>query len=91
LRKKTEELTALHESILYRQPDFWKKHFAALADCRDQMSNPARADVLIKAGRHALATGNHDSLIDTALLLQDLLPAQVVVAARRGYGSSLLA
>ncbi|AKC81715.1 hypothetical protein IMCC26134_01050 [Verrucomicrobia bacterium IMCC26134] len=91
LRKKTEELTALHESILYRQPDFWKKHFAALVECRDQMSNPARAGVLIKSGCDALATGNHDSLVDTALLLQDLLPAQVVVAARRGYGSSLLA
>jgi molecular chaperone DnaK len=91
LRKKTEELTALHESILYRQPDFWKKHFAALVECRDQMSNLARADVLIKSGRHALTTGNHDALIDTALLLQDLLPPQVVVAARRGYGSSLLA
>jgi molecular chaperone DnaK len=91
LRKKSEELTALHESILYRQPDFWRKHFAALVECRDQMSNPARADILIKAGRHALLTGNHDGLIDNALLLQDLLPPQVVDAARQGYGSSLLA
>jgi molecular chaperone DnaK len=91
LRKKIEELTALHESILYRQPDFWHKHFNALIECRDQMSNQARADVLIKAGRHALLTGNHDDLVDNALLLQDLLPPQLVEAARQGYGSSLLA
>lgn len=90
LRKKTEELTALHESILYRQPDFWRRHFAALVECRDQMSNPARADMLIKAGDHALSGGKHEQLVDTALLLQDLLPPQVVDAARRGYGSNIL-
>ncbi len=90
LRKKTEEVTALNESILYRQPDFWRRHFAALVECREQMSNPARAAMLIKAGDHALAGGKHEQLVDTALMLQDLLPPQVVDAARRGYGSSIL-
>ncbi len=91
LRKKTDEIVSLHQSVLHRQPDFWRRHYAALVDCRDQMSNLARADMLIKAGDHALLEGRHDQLIDTAMLLQDLLPPQVVDDARRGYGSNILA
>lgn len=90
LKKKIAELSDVHAAILYRQPSFWKQHFEALAQCFDQMRDPAKATPLIETGRSHLAADRLDELKNIIFLLQDLLPSRVVEQARRGYDSTLL-
>lgn len=89
LKKKIDEMSEVHSSILYRQAPFWTAHFETLAESRDQMSQRARADELIDRARACIETGQLEELKNIVYLLQDLLPKQVVERARRGYGSSL--
>ncbi len=90
LKKKIDEVSDLHSSILYRQPSFWSSHFAALVESRAQMSQPDQAAELIERGRACVEPAQIEELKNVIYLLQDLLPPQVVERARRGYDSSLL-
>lgn len=90
LKKKIDEVSDLHSSVLYRQPSFWSRQFAALVESRDQMSQPAQAAELIERGRARLEPAQLEELKDVVYHLQELLPLQVVERARRGYDSSLL-
>ncbi|MFH1498693.1 MAG: Hsp70 family protein [Verrucomicrobiota bacterium] len=85
------ELNALHDAIRHRQPEFWREHFEALVACRELMTDPAKADQLITAGRAALADGRHSDVTEISYQLQDLIPPEAFADARHGYGSSLLA
>jgi molecular chaperone DnaK len=90
LRKKIDEMSDVHSSMLYRQASFWTAHFETLTESRSQMSHPAKADELIARGNAYIETGQLEELKNVVYLLQDLLPRQVVERARRGYGSTLL-
>ena len=84
-------LTALHDTIRHRQPEFWVQHFEALAACLDLMTDQPRAEQLIADGRAAIADNRHAELTEIAYQLQDLIPPEAFADARHGYGSSLLA
>jgi molecular chaperone DnaK len=90
LRKKIGEITDVHSSVLYRQPSFWIGYFDSLALHESKMREPARAAALLKDGRMHAAALDLVELKSVIYQLQDLLPAQTVEDARRGYGSGLL-
>ncbi len=84
------ELEALHDTIRHRQPEFWQEHFEALAACRELMTDPGKANLLIEQGHDAIADGHYSELTEIAYQLQDLIPPEAFADARHGYGSSLL-
>lgn len=90
LKKKTSEISDVHASVLYRQPSFWTGYFESLIAHEPQMRDRARAATLLKEGRAHAATLNVAELKNVIYQLQDLLPAQTVEDARRGYGSGIL-
>jgi molecular chaperone DnaK len=90
LRKKISEINDVHSSLLYRQPSFWTGYFESLAQHEATMRDPVRAAALLKDGRGYAASLELAELKNVIYQLQDLLPAQTVAEARRGYGSGLL-
>lgn len=90
LKKKISEIADVHSSVLYRQPSFWIGYFDSLALHESQMREPVRAAALLKDGRMHAAGLDMAELKNVIYQLQDLLPAQTVEDARRGYGSGLL-
>jgi molecular chaperone DnaK len=90
LKKKLGEIGDVHSSVLYRQPSFWTGYFESIAEHETEMRDSVRAAALLKEGRRHAATLDLVELKNVIYQLQDLLPAQTVADARRGYGSGLL-
>jgi molecular chaperone DnaK len=90
LRTKKAEIEDVSSAILFRQTAFWVNHFDALVACQPQMSDPARADELVRQGREAVAAENVAALKEVVFSLQDLLPQQALEEVQRGYGSGIL-
>lgn len=90
LKNKREEIADVYSSILYRQTSYWVKHFESLAESQTQMSDTARAEVLIREGREHAKASNLVELKKVVFQLQDLLPKAALEDSSRGYGSGLL-
>lgn len=90
LRTKKAEIEDVSSAILFRQTAFWVTHFDSLVACQPQMSDPDRAEELIKQGRAAAAEENIATLKEIVFSLQDMLPQQTLEEVQRGYGSGIL-
>ena len=90
LRTKKAEIEDVSSAILFRQTAFWVNHFDALVACQPQMSDPARAEELVRQGREAVEAENVAALKEIVFSLQDLLPQQALEEVQRGYGSGIL-
>jgi molecular chaperone DnaK len=90
LKKKITEINDVHSSVLYRQPSFWTGYFESLVVHEAAMRDAPRAAALLKEGRSYAAKLQVAELKNVIYQLQDLLPAQTVEDARRGYGSGIL-
>ena len=90
LRTKKAEIEDVSSAILFRQSAFWNTHFESLAACLQQMSDPARAEELIRQGREAITQENMPALKEVVFSLQDMLPQQTLEEVQRGYGSGIL-
>jgi molecular chaperone DnaK len=92
LRQKLAEVEDCRSAINYRVPAFWIQHLEAIAACRDQLTEPAAADLLIAEGRRLAAVQNLEALKETIFRLQDYLPPQgTTTPAHAAYGSTVLA
>lgn len=90
LKKKLTEIADVHSSVLYRQPSFWTGYFESLSQHQAQMRDQTKAAALLKEGRRHVTSLDLPELKNVIYQLQDLLPAQTVAQARRGYGSGIL-
>jgi molecular chaperone DnaK len=89
LQKKVEQVEALSSKILFSQPSFWVSLFENAIENQSKMRDHDAANRLIEQGKQYQANGNFEGLKAVVRELWDLLPNEIVQAARRGYGSTV--
>lgn len=90
LRKKLGQVHRLYWEIVFAQPAFWVNQFQQLEKQKEQMSDQTRATRLLGQGRECIAKNNATGLQNIVRQFWDLLPSEVVDAARRGYQSDVV-
>ncbi len=86
LRQRTEELRSLAMRVLDRKGILPVLHYQKLAEMKEQMRDPARAQQLLAQGLQAMNSNNTQGLRAVNRQLVELLPAQ----ARAGADASTL-
>ncbi|MEI7901512.1 MAG: hypothetical protein WCK89_14775, partial [bacterium] len=89
LRKKMEQVSHLHYSILFEQPGWWVGYFKYLIGVKDKMKDQESAAQLFNQGRLCIDKGNVQGLRSVVLQILDLLPETVREEIQKGYGSDL--
>lgn len=89
-RKVIAGMTRLYFQIASMQPSFWIYHFQQAEKQQTKMADAERAARLLAQGREYQARNNLPGLQNVIRQLWDLLPADVVERAERGYGAGLV-
>jgi molecular chaperone DnaK len=90
LRKRIEQATRLYYEIVMAQPGWWVYQFQEIEKKRDAMVDETRAAQLLDQGRDCISRNNTTGLQTVVRQLWDLLPDDVVQAAKRGYQSGVI-
>ena len=90
LRKKIEQITRLYYEIVMAQPGWWVNQFQKIEKQQEEMSDQAKAGRLLGQGRDCLAKNNVTGLQNVVRQLWDLLPAETVEEAKRGFGATIM-
>lgn len=90
LRKQIEQIARLHFEIVSTQAGWWMYQFQQAEKEQQKMKDQDRALRLFGQGRDYVAKNNLMGLQNVVRQLWDLLPAEVVQAAERGYGAGLV-
>jgi molecular chaperone DnaK len=90
LRKRIEQITRLYFEIVMAQPGWWVYQFQQIEKKQDEMINENRASQLLDQGRDCISRNNTTGLQNVVRQLWDLLPDEVVQAAKRGYQSGVI-
>jgi len=90
LRKKCEQVESLYWQIVLAQDGFWVDCFNRLEKDQQRIKDRVRGDRLFDQGRQCIQNNNINGLRSVVTQLWDLLPNEVVEAARRGYQSGLI-
>ncbi len=90
LRKRTEQIKSLYFEIAMAQPGWWVDQFQRLEKKQREMVDENRASQLLNKGRDCISRNNTTGLQNIVGQLWDLLPDDVVQAAKRGYQSGVI-
>jgi len=90
LQKKCEQVESLYWQIVLAQDGFWVDCFNRLEKDKQRIKDRVRGDRLFAQGRLCIQNNNINGLRSVVTQLWDLLPNEVVEAARRGYQSGLI-
>jgi molecular chaperone DnaK len=90
LRKKIEQIVHLYFEIVTAQPRWWVYQFQQAEEQERKMTDRARAGRLLGQGRDCLAKANVIGLESVVRQLWELLPAEAVEEAKRGYGANIM-
>ena len=90
LRKRIEQTTRLYYEILMAQPGWWVYQFQQIEKKQVEMVDENRASQLLDQGRDCISRNNTTGLQNVVRQLWDLLPDEVVQAAKRGYQSGVI-
>ncbi len=90
LRKRIEQTTRLYYEIVMAQPGWWVYQFQQIEKKQDEMVDEDRASQLLDQGRDCISRNNTTGLQTVVRQLWDLLPDEVVQAAKRGYQSGVI-
>jgi molecular chaperone DnaK len=90
LRKRIEQITRLYFEIVMAQPGWWVYQFQQIEKKQDEMIDENRASQLLDQGRDCISRNNTTGLQNVVRQLWDLLPDEVVQAAKRGYQSGVI-
>ena len=90
LRKNIEQMMRLHFEIVSGQASWWIYQFQQAEKEQQKMTDQDRALRLLSQGRDYVAKNNLLGLQNVVRQLWDLLPAEVVKAAERGYGAGVI-
>jgi molecular chaperone DnaK len=90
LRKRIEQTTRLYYEIVMSQPGWWVYQFQQIEKKQDEMVDEIRATELLDRGRDCISRNNTTGLQTVVRQLWDLLPDDVVEAAKRGYQSGVI-
>jgi hypothetical protein len=90
LRKRIEQATRLYYDIVMAQPGWWVHQFQLIEQKKDQMLDEERASQLLSQGQDCISRNNTTGLQNVVRQLWDLLPDEVVQAAKRGYQSGVI-
>jgi hypothetical protein len=91
LRRKIEEVTDLHNAILFEQPGYWLGFFNYLVKERARIADEQSAERLIQQGEQIIhsESGNVQKLRNVVMQLWNLFPQEEVEAIQRDYSSLL--
>jgi hypothetical protein len=89
LRKVIERISRLYFEIVSTQADWWMYQFQQAERQQHKMIDQERAARLINQGRDYVSKNNLIGLQNVVRQLWDLLPAEILQAAERGYGAGL--
>jgi molecular chaperone DnaK len=90
LRKRIDQTAFLYYEIAMAQPGWWVYQFQAIEKKQDKMVDATRAAHLLDQGRDCISRNNTTGLQTVVRQLWDLLPDDVVQAAKRGYQSGVI-
>ncbi|HOC54200.1 MAG TPA: Hsp70 family protein [Verrucomicrobiota bacterium] len=90
LRKKIDNIARLYYEIVMAQPGWWVYQFQRMEEQQDKMMDPPRAARLLDQGRDCISKNNNTGLQNVVRQLWDLLPDELVQAAKRGYQSGIV-
>lgn len=90
LRKRIDNMVRLYYEIVMDQPGWWVDQFQRMEKQQQKMTDQPRAARLLDQGRDCMAKSNGTGLQSVVRQLWDLLPDEVVQAAKRGYQSGLI-
>ena len=90
LRKKLAEVLRLYWEIVFAQPGFWVNQFQQMEKEQASMTDQTRAARLLDQGRDFLAKNNVEGLQNVVRILWDLLPREIVAAAKSSYQPGLV-
>ena len=71
------------------QPSWWIYQFQEMEKVENKMTDRARAANLLDQGRDCISRNNTTGLQNVVRQLWDLVPSDVVEAAKRGYQSGI--
>lgn len=89
LRKRIEKTLRLYWEIVMAQPSWWIYQFQEMEKVENKMMDRARAANLLDQGRDCISRNNTTGLQNVVRQLWDLVPSDVVEAAKRGYQSGI--
>ena len=72
------------------QPGWWVYQFQRTEEQQDKMMDPPRAARLLDQGRDCISKNNNTGLRNVVRQLWELLPDELVQAAKRGYQSGIV-
>jgi molecular chaperone DnaK len=90
LRKKIENIARLYWEIVMAQPAWWVYQFQKMEEQQEKMTDQPRAARLLDQGRDCMTKNNNIGLQNVVRQLWDLLPDDLLQAAKRGYQSGLI-
>jgi molecular chaperone DnaK len=90
LRKKIDSIARLYYEIAMAQPGWWVYQFQRMEEQQEKMMDQPRAARLLDQGRDCMAKNNATGLQNVVRQLWDLLPDDLVQAAKRGYQSGVI-
>jgi molecular chaperone DnaK len=90
LRKRIDQSARLYYEIVMAQPAWWVYQFQEIEKKQNEMVDAARAARLLDQGRDCISRNNTTGLQTVVRQLWDLLPDDVVQAAKRGYQSGVI-
>lgn len=90
LRKRIEQTTRMYYEIVMAQPGWWVYQFQQIEKKQDEMVDETRGSQLLDQGRDCISRNNTTGLQNVVRQLWDLLPDEVVQAAKRGYQSGVI-
>ncbi len=90
LRKKIDQTTRLYFDVVTSQAGWWVYQFQQMEKQEQEMVDVARAARLLDQGRECLAKSNTTGLQNVVRQLWDLVPDELVQAAKRGYQSGVV-
>ena len=90
LLKKIDNIARLYYEIVMAQAGWWVYQFQRMEEQQEKMMDQPRADRLLDQGRDCIAKNNDIGLRNVVRQLWDLLPDELVQAAKRGYQSGVV-
>ena len=89
LRKRIEQTARIYYEIQMAQPAWWVYQFQEMEKVQHKMVDSTRAQQVLDQGRDCLSRNNTTGLQNVVRQLRDLVPDEVVQAAKRGYQSGV--
>ena len=90
LRKRIEQVSRLYFEVVMSQAGWWVHQFQEMEKKTNGMKDPARAAQLFIQGHDCMSKSNVPGLQNVVRQLWDLMPHEVVEAAKRGYQSGVV-